>query len=447
MTDPINVTPSSTSPNVTTASTARVSAAPQPGVVAVKQPGPSPVVPKNPAMQSSTAGMSFGFLVAYLVGLSAFGSFVNDMYLPSLPSMMKFFGCSVSMVQMGLTMGMIGLGLGEIIMGPISDKYGRKPMLVISLSAFIVAAVVSIFSPTIHFFLVCRLFQGLGASGGYFLARTIPADIYSGRELAKTMAIIGAINGFAPASAPVVGGVISDHYTWKGVFVVLTAVGIILLCFSPKLKESLSEARRASGNLWSSFANYCVLMRNRAFMTHVFLKGSALGVMFAYISSAPFIMETHFGFSQTVFGLIIGANALLVAAGSMIALKFHILKKAAVVGAWGLLAFSLAEGAALFLFPHSFWAYELLLLPMLFCSGMIFTVGNTLAMNEGRNTAGDASALLGVVGYIFGAVVSPLVGKGNILHATAIAIVSISVVVVVCAVISNRLAPDLDNAS
>ena len=392
-------------------------------------------------------GVNFTFLVIYLAGLSAFGSFVNDMYLPSLPSMTKFFGCSVSMVQMGLTTGMIGLAVGELLLGPISDKYGRKPMLICTLIAFCIASVVSIFSPTIHFFLICRLFQGMGASGGYCLARSIPADIYSGRTLAKTMAIIGAINGIAPASAPVFGGIISDHYSWKGVFVALTIFGIVLLCFSPKLKESLTDDKKQKGSLWTSFENYRTLLRNKAFMTHVLLKGSCLGLMFAYISSAPFILETHFGFSQTVFGLIMGGNALFVAAGSMIALRFKVLKNAAFIAAMGLLAGTLAESMILFFIDDSFWAYELLLLPMLFCSGMIFTVGNTLAMNEGRGTAGDASALLGIVGYIFGAVVSPLVGKGNIMHATAIGFLSMVVFVVVFAIITNRLAPDLDTGT
>lgn len=397
--------------------------------------------------KAAAPGRSFGFLIAYLVGLSAFGSFVNDMYLPSLPSMMKFFGTTVSMVQLGLTTGMAGLAVGEMFMGPISDKYGRKPMLVYSLSAFIVASTVSIFSPNITFFLVCRFFQGLGASGGYFLARSIPADIYQGRLLAKTMAIIGAINGFAPASAPVFGGLISDHFTWKGVFWVLTGVGIILLCFAPKFKESLTPDKRQQGSLWSSFANYKKLVTNKKFMIHIFLKGAALGVVFAYISAGPFIFETHFGYSQTMFGVFMGGNALLVAAGSMVALKFRYLKTAAFAGALGLMVFSFVEAAVLWLLPHVFLAFELLLLPLLFCCGMIFTAGNTLAMNEGRATAGDASALLGIVGYVFGAVVSPLIGQGDVLHTTAIAISVISIITFVMAIFSYRLAPEMDGAA
>lgn len=398
----------------------------------------TPPAPRNGVI------VNYTFLIFYLVGLAAFGSFVNDMYLPSLPSMTRYFHCSVPTVQLGLTMGMIGLGIGQLVMGPISDKYGRKPILAFSIVLFIAAGVVSVFSPTIHFFLWCRLVQGAGAAGGYFLARTIPADLYAGRALAKTMAIIGAINGIAPASAPVLGGLLSQHWGWKSVFVALSAYGAFLLLFASRLKETLLAADRTRGSLWKSFANYRTLILNGRFMTHVMLKGTALGVLFAYISSAPFIMQDHFGLRQDIFGFVMGGNAVLVAIGSMLALKFRILKRAAVVGSFALLGATVLLSAALF-FLDSFWAYELLLLPMLFCLGMIFTVGNTLAMNEGRNDAGDASAVLGLAGYVFGAIVSPLVGMGNIMHTTAITLLVLVVLVVVCAFFTKRIAPDLNS--
>lgn len=392
---------------------------------------------------NTSIAINFTFMVIYLAGLSAFGSFVNDMYIPSLPSMTKDFGCTIPMVQLGLTMGMIGLGLGQIILGPVSDKYGRKVVLVSSIIVFIIGALVSLLSPTIHFFLICRLVQGLGASGGYFLARTIPTDLYGGRQLAKTMAIIGAINGFAPACSPVLGGFISDRFDWKGVFVFLAAFAVILLCFSAKLKETLPVAKRIKGSLWDAFKNYGNLIRNYRFMTHVMLKGTALGVLFAYVSSAPFIIQTHYGYSQIHFGLFMGFNALFIVAGSMIALKFHVLKKAAFVGALILYPVVIAECIALWLIDD-FWAYEIIMLPMLFALGMIFTVSNTLAMNEGRSDAGGASAVLGVMGYIFGATVAPLVGLGDIMHSTAIAFFIIATLVLVFAYLSRRIPADLD---
>lgn len=386
--------------------------------------------------------MSYSFLVIYLVGLSAFGSFVNDMYVPALPEMMKFFGCSVSIVQLGLTMGMIGLAVGQFLLGPVSDKFGRKPVLVWSMALFCLFAAISVFSPTIHFFLVCRLFQGIGAAGGYFLARTIPSDLFSGRPLANIMATVGAINGFAPACAPVLGGYIDKWFDWKAVFIFLLILSLILTVSSSKLKETHPADK--SVRLSAEFAKYPGLLKNYRFMVHVLLKGAALGLLFAYISSGPFIVQTHFGYSQTTFGLLMGGNAIMVAAGSMVALRFKVLKRAAFVGA---LALIVAVGAEAFFLITSdgFWGYELLMLPILFCLGMIFTVSNTLAMNEGRQSAGVASAVLGIMGYVFGAVASPLVGMGNIMHSTAYVFIGCTAFVLLFAILTIRIPADLNS--
>lgn len=385
----------------------------------------------------------YWFLVIYLVGLSALGSFVNDMYTPSLPAMCRFFHCSVPTVQMGLTMGMIGLALGQFLLGPISDRYGRRPVLICSTLLFIFAATVSIFSPTIHFFVACRLFQGIGASGGYFLARTIPADVYQGRGLAKLMALIGAINGIAPASAPVIGGVTSDAFGWKGIFVVLAAFAVLLLAFSPMMKESLAPSRRSSGSWLHSFGGYVSLLKDRAFMTHVCFKGTSLGLLFAYISASPFIFQTHYGLSQTDYGLVIGFNALFVATGSMIALRFHPLKKAAFIGSLILGGGILGQAVALYTI-NSIWVFEGFMIVILFALGLIFSTTNTLAMNEGRSQAGEASSVLGISGYVFGAIVSPLVGIGDVFHSTAVVFVSLTILVIICSFGSKAIAPDLN---
>ena len=384
------------------------------------------------------------YLVLILVLLSAQGSFVNDMYSPALPGMCKFFGCTVSLSQLGLTMGMIGLGIGQMLLGPISDKYGRKPVLIGATLLFIVAAVVSIFSPNIHVFNLCRLFQGLGASAGYFLAKTIPADVYSGRQLAKLMALVGAINGFAPASSPVIGGIMADNFGWKSIFLVLAGFATLLVLMSLMMKESLAPARRHAGSLLKSFGGYSVLLRNRHFMTHVILKAAALGLLFAYISSSPFIIQTHYGFSQTQYGLLIGLNALFLAAGSMVSLKFRPYKKAAFIGAIIAAAGVAALTASLYAI-HNLWIYDICYIVILFACGMIFATSNPLAMNEGRAQAGEAAAVIGVAGYIIGATAAPLVGLGNIMHSTAIVNIVLTALLLVFAFIAKRIPADLNN--
>lgn len=393
--------------------------------------------------KSSSPVRSYAFLVFFLVTVSALGSFVNDMYTPSLPAMCRFFGCEISVAQLGLTMGMIGLGAGQILLGCLSDRYGRKPVLIGSVLVFILAAVASIFSPNIHVFNIFRLFQGLGASGGYFLARSIPADLYSGRPLAKLMAITGAINGIAPASAPVIGGITADTWGWKAVFLVLAAFALIILAISPWVKESLPQSRRTTGAWWKSMGGYKLLMRQRPFMIHTCFKGCALGLLFAYISAAPFIIQTHYGLSQTHYGLLIGFNSLFVAAGSMLAMKFKPLNKAARVGVFFLVGGTVAVIPSLW-FVHSLIVFEVCIAVMLFGLGLIFTTTNTLAMSEGSHRAGEASSLLGVSGYVVGAVVAPLVGLGNVLHSTAIVFFVLVLLTFICSQHSTKLTPDLE---
>ncbi len=394
--------------------------------------------------QNGNGTRHYWFLVTFLVLMSALGSFVNDMFTPSLPAMTRFFHTTIPTAQLGLTTGMIGLALGQFVLGPVSDHYGRKPVLVGSVVLFIIAAVVSVFSPTIYFFIVCRLFQGMGASGGYFLARTMPADLYSGRQLARLMALVGAINGVAPASSPVIGGITADAFGWKGVFVLLAIFAAVILLVSPLVRESLPKGRRTTVPVLKSFKGYVALLRNYKFMVHVSFKGVSLGLLFAYISAAPFILEDHYGLSQTSYGLVIGFNALFIVAGSMTALKFKPLKKAAVIGALVLSVGVVAQAFALWL-VHSIWIYEACMAVILYGLGLIFTTTNTLSMNEGRGQAGEASAILGIAGYIVGAVVSPLVGLGDVLHSTAIVFVCLMVAILVCAWATRRIAPDLDS--
>ena len=389
-----------------------------------------------------TSGGYYWFVIIYLVLLSAFGSFVNDMYIPTLPEMCKAFHCSVSTCQLGLTFGMIGLGIGQMLFGPFSDRWGRKPILYIAMVIFAIGAFCSVWSKSIWEFIWWRLVQGFGASGGYFLARTIPADMYRGQDLAKVMALVGAINGFAPASAPVLGGFVSHAIGWKGIFWILFGFSIFLLILAPALKESLPKNRRVQGHFWIAFENYGYLVKNKRFMIHSLLKGAALGLVFAYVSAAPFIIQDHYHYTQLQFGLFMGFNAIFIAAGATTALTFKPLKKAAVYAAYGLFLAVLAQGICLFLLDNV-WVYEVWNVCMIFCVGMIFTVSNTLAMNEGRLYAGDASALLGFIGYVFGGIASPLVGLGDILHSTAITQLVLAAIVLVFAHMTKVLPPEL----
>lgn len=162
------------------------------------------------ATPSAVSGHKYIEFLVFIAILGAFSSLVNDMYLPTMPAMMREFHTTPSVTQLGLSMVMLGLGLGSVIWGSLSDRYGRKPILLISLGLFGVSTAVAIFSPSIYFFIICRLFQGIGGGGAMVLSYSIPADDYSGRNLAKVMAVVGAMNGVAPALSPTIGGFMAD---------------------------------------------------------------------------------------------------------------------------------------------------------------------------------------------------------------------------------------------
>ncbi len=400
--------------------------------------------PTNTEPQPAYAPRNYWVFLIFIAIIGAFSSLVNDMYLPTVPSMMKEFHTTPSMTQMGISMAMIGMGIGSVLWGSASDRYGRKPILIISLVIFVLATAVSLFSKNITFFISCRLFQGLGAGGAMVLSTSIPADVYMGRQLAKLMAIIGAVNGVAPALGPVVGGLMTDWVGWRGIFVVLLVIGVGMTFWTTRYNETLPPQRRLHTTGLKGYVKaYKALFTNGRFMLYVVIKAVAIGLLYAYISSAPFIIQTHYGFSAMKFGLIFGGNALAMAVGSALAPRFKVMKQAMVVGCVGMFVFAVAVAAVMW-HESPFWIYELLTIPMLLFSGMIFASSNTLAMEVGRDEAGTASAILSVVKYAFAAVVSPLVGLGNIFHSSAIAYVSVTTISLILAWCAYRLSPLAD---
>lgn len=383
----------------------------------------------------------YGLFVAFIALLGAFGSLVNDMYTPAIPTMMRQFHTTPSLIQMSIAMAMAGMGAGSLIWGVLSDRYGRKPILLISVIIFVVAAAVSLFSHNIHFFNITRFFQGLGAGGTMVLSTTIPADVYRGRQLGKLMGMVGAINGIAPAIGPMVGGSMTQYWGWKGIFITLIIIGAIMLCWTSCYKETCPPSHRvASGHFSSYFKLFKTLLANRRFMLYVLIKAAAIALLYAYIASAPFILQDKYGYTPLQFGLIFGGNAMAMALGATLAPRLKIMKEALVYGAAGMFAGACSAAVVMWHGYGMVW-YELTMLPALFSAGMIFTAANTLSMDVAHTEAGTASALLNVVKYIFAAIVTPLAGLGNLMHSSALCFTGVSLVAVVIAIFIRRLSP------
>lgn len=362
----------------------------------------------------TTSKRYYIYLIVFLGLLSAFGPFVIDMYLPALPEMTGVFHCDSSTVQLGLTFCMIGLAIGQLLFGPASDKYGRKPILIFSLIIFVVASIVCCFSTSVLAFSAARLLQGIGGAGGIVLSRSIAADMYSGRELAKQIAILSAINNLAPVAAPVAGGGVAHVWGWQGIFIILLFLGIVLLGLCIPLQESLPQANRFSGKLKASVKGYKEVSEIKGFTAYSIVYALAMAALFAYISATPFIVQDIFGFSELKFSLVFAVNAVALAIGSALSLRFSAMNKAALYGCviGALLA---AAGAMTACFDLSdFVVYEVPTFIMLFGIGLVLTGSTSQAMNLGRECAGAASAVIGGFGYIAGGLVSPLVSYGNI---------------------------------
>ena len=380
---------------------------------------------------------SKAFLLILLGALTAFGPLVTDMYLPSLPSMMNYFDTNSSMVQLGLTSSMIGLAIGQIFFGPLSDKYGRRPLLLVSMSLFIVSTIFCIFSPNIETFIGLRLLQGIAGSGGIVISRSIATDKFSGQDLAKAMAIIGAINGIAPVASPVLGGFLTDSIGWKGIFIILLVIGIILLIGNFRFKETLPQQHRKRENIIGLVSVFGKVLHNRRYVFYVLQMGFAMGVLFANISSSPFIMQQHYGFSAFTFSLFFGINSLAIGIAAAMSVKFKSPEHAIFLGSIGMIFFSGMECIALSN-NCSFIIYETLLFLLLFTMGLTFTSSTTLAMESERQNSGTASALFGATGFAFGGIVSPLVSIGNILSTTGLIFFLSSVCSFGCAIIALK---------
>lgn len=360
------------------------------------------------------------FLLILLGMLTAFGPFVTDMYLPSLPSMGEYFSTSSSMIQLGLTTSMIGLAVGQIFFGPLSDRYGRRLPLLSGMWLFIVSTLLCLFSQTIEQFVAFRLLQGIAGAGGIVISRSVATDKYSGHELAKMLAVIGAINGVAPVAAPIVGGMLTDAIGWKGIFWVLFVLGLVLLACCMRFRESLPVEKRSAEKWSDTFRSFGVVLRDKRYVCYVLQMAFAQGVLFANIASSPFIIQQHYGFSAFTFSLFFGINALAIGVAAALSVKFRRQESSTLAGCCGMVVAAVLQCWAL-MSDCSFWVYEGLMLVLLSSMGMTFTSSTALAMESQRENSGTASALLGALCFAAGGIVSPLVGLGNILSSTGVA--------------------------
>lgn len=352
--------------------------------------------------------------IAILLGtLAAMGPLTIDMYLPSFPTIVDAFGTTASLVQVSLTASLLGIGLGQLFLGPMSDVHGRKKPLLIALVVYFIASVLCAFSPNIGVFIAARFMQGFAASAGIVISRAVVRDLYSGRELTKFFALLMLINNLAPILAPVLGGGIIAFTDWTGIFVVLSAIGFLLFVIVLlRMDESLPEQMRVPGNLSSTLKNFMSLLKNREFMGYALAQGFIMAGIFAYVAGTPFVYQNIYGVSPQKFSLLFGMNGIgLIIGTQTVGRLTGVLteKQFLRIG----LFMSISSGLALFIAVLLNGPLISLVIPIFFfvaSIGVVSTSSFSLAMESQGHIAGSASALLGLLPFVLGAITAPLVG-------------------------------------
>ncbi len=354
------------------------------------------------------------FGLALLLGLfSTLGPFTIDMYLPAFPEIVKQFETTPSLVQLSLTACLLGLGIGQLVMGSLSDVHGRRIPLLISMTVYVIASIACAIAPNIGILIAFRFVQGFAASAGIVISRAIARDLYSGHQLTKFFSLLLLVGNLGPLVAPVSGSGVLNFTNWKGVFIALAILGIYLLAMTKwGLQETLPSDRRRPSNIVQQLQNYRSLLRDRQFVGYMLAQGIMIAGVFAYVSGTPFIYQDIYGVSPTVFAFLFGSNGISLIIGSQLVGRMsHRVSEHAFLlfGLWLALLASVAVLVTAFLHGPLF-ALVIPLFIFVAAIGVTSTAAFPLAMESQSHMAGSAAALLGVIPFLLGAVVSPLVG-------------------------------------
>lgn len=351
-----------------------------------------------------------------LGGLSAFGPLSLDMYLPALPSLAHSLHTSATPVQLTLTGCLVGLAVGQLVTGPISDAYGRRRPLLVGMAIYAGASAICAISPSIWLLAILRIVQGLAGGAGVVISRAVVRDRNSGTAAARYFSALMLVNGLAPILAPIIGGQLLRATSWRGVFVVLTGIGAVLfLAVLLGLPESLPPDRRHSGGFRATLGIFRRLLTDRSLVACIAACGFSFAAMFAYISASSFVLQNIYGVSPQIFSAIFGTNALgimLLSQVSRVLVVRYGPRRLLISG-----LFSISSGGIALLVVVLAHLGLPGILPALFVvvasNGLVLPNATALALAEHGAVAGSASALLGVAQFAVGAAAAPLVGLGG----------------------------------
>lgn len=390
-------------------------------------------------------GPERALFIAALGVMAAVSPMATDIYLASIPGIAEHFGSPITAVQLSLTAYMVGMALGQFVLGPVSDRVGRYGLIVIGTSVFTLTSAGIALSTSIEMMLVLRAVQGIAGAAGVVVGRAMVSDTTSGVEAAKVYTLLGTITSLAPIIAPVIGGVIASRAHWQIVFWVLTGFGLLMLTgVLVVLRETLPRERRSTAGLSRIFDGPWRMMRQPVFMGWALALAFGFGALFSYISASSFVLQNIVGLTPFGYSIVFAAGALCGLLGGLVNVRLlDVLSPGKILRA-ALLWLATVNLIGLIVLLAGAPAWTLIAHVILAQSSMGFVMGNAIALAQGeaRERAGAGSAVLGLLQFLMGGIASPLSGIGG--EHTAVPMASFmllfSVLALGCAVFALRAA-------
>lgn len=356
-------------------------------------------------------------IILILGGLWTIGSFSTDLYLPAMPAAAGDLGASAQAVALSVTTFLVGLALGQLLAGPLSDSYGRRPTLLAGLVVFTASALVCVVAPSVEVLIVTRFVQGVAGAFGLAIPSAVITDYSRGREAARLFSRVAIIGGVAPIVAPLIGAQLLILSGWRGPFVALTVIGLILTAsVAIGLPESLPRERRSSSGARPALRAMAMLTRDVDFMGYTITSALVFIAFFAYLTGSSFVYQEVYGLSATAYSLLFALNAVGMLAASQV--NHRLLAR---FSPRGLLAIALVANAlagvtvlaVVLVGGLGIWALAVPFFVLVTSLGFIFPNSTALALSLHPEVAGSAAAYFGTLRLGFGALATPLIALGG----------------------------------
>ncbi|GLI27886.1 Bcr/CflA family drug resistance efflux transporter [Agromyces rhizosphaerae] len=396
-----------------------------------QDPPASPEQHRIPGTSPAPAGLRVTPLLLVTLGLlTAVAPFATDLYLPAFPEMLDDLDTTASGVQVTLTAFLLGLAVGQLVFGPVSDRFGRRVPLIVGAAIYVAASTIAVLAPNVEVLTAARFAQGVTGAAGMVIARAVIADLATGRAAARAFSLMMLVVGVAPVIAPLIGGILADPLGWRGLLGVVLGLAVLMLAgVLTVVPESLPRSRRDELRaLQSTHGSGARDLGSAVFVGNTLAFGFGFAVMMSYIAASPFVYQVMMGVGPVVYGLGFGVNALGLMAMTWVAARLAASVEPARLVAVGLSA--ILTGAVAFLaLSLSGAPAGWLAVPLFVCvSSLGLVMGNATALALGAvpRAAGTGSAVLGATQFALGAAVAPIVGVGGESTALPLAIVMVA---------------------